>query len=900
MIFKCFWIWHKLFYYFLWHFMLFLTYLVPMNGFVFGFCITCLSALFWPAMLPNWWIPIGLILALILLAKAPLFSGALLATFWMSVYFYTSTFQLNDIPTSNTLFTVKIISLVSVNRDWISIDVEVTESKLNKVNVEQTRDADFIGDKFRLSWQQPPQVKVGQIWQIETKLKPITSIMNQGGFNQQRYYINRHIQAKGRIKRGHLVDYQPTLRQLWLNQFTSYLADFQNKAIILALMFGDKSLISPERWQQLRQTGTGHLIAISGLHLSVIFGLFYWTTQFILLKARWSLCLLRTLNVHQGRLGHWVALCCAISAAWFYAYLSGYAVSTQRALFMLLIWGAFSLLKHHHSAWQKLVYAMFLVLLVDPFAMLSGGFWLSFIALMIIFSVIDNAEFKTTKHLVTVPPHASHRLGSSSTKWLQVKANLINFISSLWAVQWRLSLGLGLLQIVLFGTLSLNSIWINLFAVPWFSVLVIPVTMMCLIIGLLLSPFLGWFSALSLFYSKWLFNLPDQLLSPFVELLSLAEQFTSPILPISEAWVLAIMYSLFSVVLIQLAGGFSTLFKQVYRLLFGGRYSNFANENTYDLARLAAVVLLNIPLMLQATFYVTNSFADELASPFYATTVELHVLDVAQGSAIVIQQGQHAILYDTGAAFGDFSYAKRAILPFLDAKGIQQLDYLIVSHLDNDHSGGVKDIVERFNTTHIISDGILGKTPELRNYPQLTISPCTAGTISWGNVTVTVLNDNLQSDKSNNQSCVVKLAINHTYSGMITTGQSKQTDILLTGDIESEREFNLLEHAQKITADIVFVPHHGSKTSSTEAFIAAVNPRLAIINAGFENRYGFPKKQVLDRYQAKGITCLTTGELGQLSIKFNQDGYHVSSYRRDLAPFWYNRLFRFGEIVKAE
>jgi competence protein ComEC len=127
------------------------------------------------------------------------------------------------------------------------------------------------------------------------------------------------------------------------------------------------------------------------------------------------------------------------------------------------------------------------------------------------------------------------------------------------------------------------------------------------------------------------------------------------------------------------------------------------------------------------------------------------------------------------------------------------------------------------------------------------------------------------------------------------------SSVLLTGDIEADRELTLITaKADDIRADILLVPHHGSRTSSTPAFIDSVNPQLAIFTAGFSNQYGFPKPEVVARYQQQGCKILQTGHVGQISITFDQGEYKIATYRQQMAPFWYNRLFRFGESLKAE
>ncbi|UCX04611.1 DNA internalization-related competence protein ComEC/Rec2 [Shewanella glacialimarina] len=890
-----------------------------MNRFIFGFCISSLIGLLWPVIPSLWCLPIWLLLALVCLFKTPRLSGAFFAVFWISIYFYSLDFQPEVTPKTNKTFTAEIVSLVNHNRDWISLDVRVIEPKLTNINIFGLFKT-ITGDQiYRLTWQQAPKVELGQIWQFDSKLKPITSIANQGGFNQQRYYINRHIVAKGRVKQADLLSYQPSLRQRWLTEFAAITPKITNGDLLLALLFGDKSQISDQRWQQLRQTGTGHLIAISGLHLSVVFGLVFGLFFVILTRVKLAQIVMGKVNLQYGMFAVYLALTVAALSALGYAYLAGFAVATQRALFMLIFLVLFSVLKQHYSVWQRLMYALAGVLFIDPLSMLSAGFWLSFIALAIILRFVDTSVSHAKK--VSTDHH-----------WRQ---KVTGYIGSLWSIQWRLALGLGLLQALLFGTLSIHSIWINLIVVPWFSLLVIPIVLGSFLVWMMLSPLIHSSALVSLFqfssanelsFDSVLFIVADKLLVPFSQLLTWSSDFSHNVVYVSESWVVAGIFSLLGWTLLLT---FRWSFSRLLTHSFNGMKSIFnKHSQSTQMAKIDhhAIILLvalvmNLPLMqlaiskmLQMGNTGDQRLAFNLSGPIY-----LHVLDVAQGSAIVLQQQHRAIIYDTGAAFGDFSYAERAILPFLQARGITQLDYIVISHHDNDHSGGVMPILTAFPNAQLIADNSKALINQAADLADINVSDCNPVSWHWGSVQISILADHLGSDKDNNQSCVMMLHIEFENDHLQTVEQgadhpgkgdrksilphestTKAFAVLLTGDIEAQREQSLISNKQQIDADIVFVPHHGSRTSSTDQFIDAVSPQLAIVNAGFNNQYGFPKSEVMARYQQRDINTLITGEQGQISIKFQHAGYKASTYRNDLAPFWYNRLFRFGQIVKAE
>ncbi|MGL6012459.1 MAG: ComEC/Rec2 family competence protein, partial [Shewanella oncorhynchi] len=167
---------------------------------------------------------------------------------------------------------------------------------------------------------------------------------------------------------------------------------------------------------------------------------------------------------------------------------------------------------------------------------------------------------------------------------------------------------------------------------------------------------------------------------------------------------------------------------------------------------------------------------------------------------------------------------------------------------------------------------------------------CRPRQIQWQGLSLNLLFPP-QALAGNNGSCVIRI-------------DDDRQSLLLTGDIEKQIETSLLSRAlsgeYELQSEVLVAPHHGSKTSSTEAFIDAVAPKLVLFPAGFANRWGFPKSTVVERYQQREIMGLTTGIEGQISVIFQQSEREVKTYRGDLAPFWYNSLFRFGDLINPE
>lgn len=224
------------------------------------------------------------------------------------------------------------------------------------------------------------------------------------------------------------------------------------------------------------------------------------------------------------------------------------------------------------------------------------------------------------------------------------------------------------------------------------------------------------------------------------------------------------------------------------------------------------------------------------------------VLDVGQGLAAVIQTRRDVLLYDTGMAWrGGGSAAENVIEPFLTARGIRHIDGLIVSHGDLDHSGGAVRIAARLKPRFVIAGEPLRETRS---------RPCKAGMTWWsGAVRFAVLHPSSpHRAEGNDASCVLRVSVG-PYS------------LLLTGDIERPAERQLLRSRHPVGAEVAVVPHHGSATSSSAAFVDSVSPVVAIVSAAHANRWDFPRDSVVRRWEAVGATVLGTADSGAISVR---------------------------------
>jgi competence protein ComEC len=233
-----------------------------------------------------------------------------------------------------------------------------------------------------------------------------------------------------------------------------------------------------------------------------------------------------------------------------------------------------------------------------------------------------------------------------------------------------------------------------------------------------------------------------------------------------------------------------------------------------------------------------------------AGTFEAWVLDVGQGLSVLLRTRDHTLLYDTGARYpSGFDLGEAAVLPAIHALGISRLDTLVVSHADNDHAGGAPAVVAAF--------------PQARRYagePErmpMPMDACAAGQAwDWDGVRFRMLSPAPGvTGKSNDRSCVLLV-------------EGEGGSLLLTGDITAKVEPQVAAALGDGPAPVLLVPHHGSKTSSSADFIDAVDPSLAIVSAGWRNRFGHPKPEVMERYADAGVPVLNTADSGAIGVEF--------------------------------
>lgn len=659
--------------------------------------------------------------------------------------------------------------------------------------------------KVRLSWYHAPALKVGDSWQLKIRLKRPRGFANGRGFDYQAWLLSQKIFATGYVRKtedNHILEMSPSfsvgvsfekLRE-HLSAVLFNTRDFQQSRFMRALLLGDKSLLTQDDWQLLQNTGTLHLMAISGLHIGLIAGFGFLIGR--LLAAMFALVCGTRLYLR------FIAPTFSLVFAFIYAGLAGFSIPTQRAFIFVLLVNIAVLLGRRLNYFNLLALCAIVIAVIDPFAFLAAGFYLSFCAVAVLFWCFMGRT------------RVNQKMGQG----------VFTFVSA----QWMLFIGLLLPLSVLSLPTSVSGLVANSVAIP--------------LVGMLLVPLL-FLSALLSFVS---------------------DSFALALLTVSDFMLTQLMYFLS-----YLAGfKFASL-----RIFLVGSIAVLA------LGCVALIVLspqalalrfLCLPLLMVAFLSPTGKKSE----------LEVTVLDVGQGLSVFVKWPKGSLLYDTGARFSeDFDIGSRVIVPWLQANGQRSLDYLVVSHGDNDHAGGLEGVLSFFSAEKIF----LGASVKFEEKDE-PFFPCERSEIHRDvNMSVKVLWPIAGAsyfENSNNSSCVLLLE----YAGR---------KILLTGDIEKDVERALLnEGILPRDIDFLVAPHHGSRTSSTRAFVQHLKPDAVVFSVGYMNRYHHPNVQVRQRYEQAGSRILRTDLDGAVSYKITANGISdentvLTTVRQDKKRAWF-------------
>jgi competence protein ComEC len=702
---------------------------------------------------------------------------------------------------------VRVVGVVA------SLPAQLERGQRFEFEVEQVQGEVHVPRRLSLAWYGADvRVRPAERWEFTVRLRRPHGAMNPGGFDLEAWMLERDLRATGYVRDGHrdsaprrlaervlqagpLVDRaRDTLRERMQLQ----LAGTRYGGVLIALVLGDQRAIAEEDWLLFNRTGISHLVSISGLHITMIAGLVA-----LLASALWR----RSRRALAFAPAQTVAATAGMLAALAYCLLAGWGVPAQRTFFMLATVAVALLSRLGLRPSLTLAAAAAVVTLLDPWAVLAPGFWLSFGAVAAILFALAS------------------RVRSGQT-WRSMLAQATH-------VQLAVTIALVPLTVLLFQQVSLVSPLANAAAIPLVSLVVTPLAL------------LGGFMVL----------LPEPLASLAVPVLAIAH------------WIFALLAQG-----LDWVGGFG--------------WASVALPAppwwTLPLA-LAGVAWLLAPPGWPVRWVGALWLLPMLLWPAQRPApneVWVTALDVGQGAAVLVESGDQVILYDTGPRYSAQSDAGgRIIAPYLRWRGISAIDLMIVSHLDSDHSGGAASLLRSLPVRRVITS-MDPAHPALAGAP---VERCVAGqALRLSPLQIDVLHplpaDYAQKKGTNAMSCVVAI-------------EAAGRRLLLTGDLPAREEAELVARSgPALRASLAMAPHHGSRSSSSEALVRAMGADTVFVQAGYRNRFGHPDAAVLARYQAAGGRVQRTDAGGALQWRLRIDGRDAfAAWRQQGRRYWHNQ-----------
>ncbi|MFM0740268.1 DNA internalization-related competence protein ComEC/Rec2 [Paraburkholderia xenovorans] len=721
---------------------------------------------------------------------------------------------------------------------------------------------------IQLSWiaetAPPPRLEPGARWRLSVRLKRPHGNANFGVRDAEANLLARNVRATGYVSApaaalrlpGNAQGVSVTVdrwRAALRERIDAVLADAPHRGIVVALAIGAQDEVSAADWLLMRGTGTSHLVAISGLHIGFVAGLAGWLAGAVWRRSgfvgrNWPLLLPAQLVAVTGG-----ALFAGLHAA-----LAGFNVPAQRALWMASVLALAFVSGRNLPRSAVLAWALGLVLLVDPWAVVAAGFWLSFCAVAAILYAMSG--------LPRVQDHAQHRdedsdsgLAMSASRLVRWRAFLVRRLTAFTErlrgaahVQFAVTVALAPLTVYWFAQIPLIGPLANAFAIPWVSLLVTPAVLAGVALPMPLDA-----------YAFHAAHLLLDLLAAGLRMVS-GPAWTLWHLPQPNAWALG-----------------TAALGVLWCLAPRGWPLRWAAPLTW------------LPLLLPTS-----------PGPPHGN-FRLTALDIGQGTSVLVETAHHTLLFDAGPGPESTHAGERVVVPFLQARGVNSLDTLIISHADSDHAGGAPAVLEAIEVRQLLAALAPSHAlwDEARQRGADTL-PCAAGQRwQWDGVEFAILwpDAGPLQGKPNAHCCVLKVSVPAAMQAggaqrPVASVQANAPRIaaLLAADIEAPVERVLLARDRDaLRAQVLVVPHHGSKTSSTEPFLDSIEPLIALFQVGYRNRFHHPNAGVFERYNARQIELARSDTDGAVRVDIHPDApgaaLTLERYRDTRRRYWMDR-----------
>lgn len=679
-------------------------------------------------------------------------------------------------------------------------------------------------------------LQLGQYYRVTGQIRPNHSYANTGSFDSEQWLVQQNIMSGFKVTQVEPLTREDILKlgfhkheqqqQSWTNQLR--LAVEQMRLDIRQYIINKPlthkglilALLTGDR--SLLNDETERQFQTLGIsHLLAISG------PHVLILGAMMMWVLNKLIIHYRptlylRIARPYVLCVPfIVTVLFYTAFVGFEIPALRTLLMSSVITLLLLFNRQLNAMSVLLISASILLLFDPFSSLSASFWLSFGASFILLRVYQTL----TQDQVSL----DEQVIAQQTIWDKVKVAGWTLMTS----QWKIFIALLPLVMIFFQKVSWLSPLINIVSIPILGLVVVPLNIIAS---------LAYFIYADLGYVIWL--MVDYILSLFLFILQTLSGFLSIELT-------ALAFTPMMVILLMVA-----------LILF------FLPQNVLPKSWIVLCAMVMGLLTWQKPSF------------------ELHVLDVGQGQAIFIQAGRHTTLIDTGGYYDEdrFSIGQNVVVPFLLRQGVKQLNDVILSHLDHDHSGALPYIVRDIQVNNIISNEKLQGSDymamvEAEAKTNIHHELCQAGQHWTPSEYTTIrvyapqmgLTQQQIRQNRNENSCVIHI------NTLDKSGIYQ--NFLIMGDAGHSTEQYLMQHYPDIKVDVLILGHHGSKHSTSAEFLDFYKPKLAIASAGYNNRYRHPHHDVVTLLKQRNIPLMTTIQNGTISFKFVQGNIQIEEFR---------------------
>ena len=606
----------------------------------------------------------------------------------------------------------------------------------------------------------------------------------------------------------------------------SNILDEEQGALCIGILIGDRENISDITEDNFKKSNLTHMLAVSGSHITYI--IVALTTLLSKTNRKFSLII-------------------TIIFLLFFTVLTGFTASVLRASIMGILTLLASILHRKSDTINNLGISSIIILLYNPYLLVDAGFLLSYAGTIGIIFFSKKISNGTSIIVNKINPNLLNIEQNNNSKILFVKSiieKIILYVISSLSVTISANIVIIPIMAYMFSTISFT-FWIsNILAGSIMEVVTIFgfITYLISIVFPMLAEFLG--IALNLFLTI---------------LLKIAE--ISSIIPGASIYIktpsliMCVMYYLVIFILFNLKPIRQFIRKKaIFRFLI-------IKAKKHKLKIL--VTIITVIILLNSIIYVTDK------------NLKIYFVDVGQGDCTLIQthEKKNILIDGGGSEFGSFDVGESILLPYLLNRGINKIDYMMISHFDSDHIGGLFYIMENLKVDNIIISRQGKNSENFKKFIQIMSE-------KQINLIIVKRGDYVKIDDTSyfeilfpEEKQISDNVLNN--NSIVAKFVSSNVTMLFTGDIEEIAEKRLCElyrNTNKLQADIIKVAHHGSKTSSTLSFLELVNPKIALIGVGADNNFGHPNEGVLERIKKLGTQIYRTDQTGEVSIVIDKKG----------------------------